>query len=95
MKAAGLLLPILGCIAYAVSAAEPSARTSANAAARADDANASACVGCHGAKGAGLLAVLRPNESVPPYDVEPDAVIDRLSDLLGVAERFNATTRWR
>ena len=42
----------------------------------------------HGAKGAGLLAVLRPNESVPPYDVEPDAVLERLPDLPGILERL-------
>jgi len=41
-----------------------------------------------GAKGAGLHAVLRAGESVPGYDVEPDAVIDRLPELLEVVTRW-------
>jgi putative hydrolase of the HAD superfamily len=37
----------------------------------------------HGAKGAGMRAVLVPNSAVPAYDgVTPDAVITRLADLL-------------
>ena len=35
----------------------------------------------HGAKQVGMRAVLRRNPSVPPYDVEPDAVITRLTEL--------------
>ena len=37
-----------------------------------------------GAKGVGLHAVLRANGAVPGYSVEPDAVIDRLPELLPV-----------
>jgi len=37
-----------------------------------------------GAKGLGMRAVLRASSSVPGYDVEPDAVIDSLPDLLEV-----------
>ena len=37
----------------------------------------------HGAKGAGMRAVLVPNSDVPAFEAaEPDAVISRLSDLL-------------
>ncbi|MQA85526.1 MAG: HAD-IA family hydrolase [Streptosporangiales bacterium] len=37
----------------------------------------------HGAKTVGMRAVLLPNSNVPGYDgAEPDAVIDRLADLL-------------
>jgi putative hydrolase of the HAD superfamily len=36
----------------------------------------------HGAKSAGMRAVLIPNSDVPPYAAaEPDAVIGRLADL--------------
>jgi len=41
-----------------------------------------------GAKGAGLHAVLRASGSVPGYDVEPDAVIDRLPELLEIVSRW-------
>jgi putative hydrolase of the HAD superfamily len=38
----------------------------------------------HGAKSAGMRAVLIPNSDVPPYEAGvPDAVITRLADLLG------------
>ena len=37
-----------------------------------------------GAKGAGLKAVLRAHSGVPGYDAEPDAVIERLPELLDV-----------
>jgi putative hydrolase of the HAD superfamily len=37
----------------------------------------------HGAKGAGMRAVLLPNSSVPRFDVTPDVVITRLSELIG------------
>jgi putative hydrolase of the HAD superfamily len=40
----------------------------------------------HGAKEAGLRTVHRPNELVPPHDVEPDAVIHSLPELLGVVD---------
>jgi putative hydrolase of the HAD superfamily len=37
----------------------------------------------HGAKRAGMRAVLRPNSAVPAFDgAVPDAVIGRLSELL-------------
>ena len=39
-----------------------------------------------GAKGVGLKAVLRANGSVPGYDVEPDAVIDRLPELVDLVK---------
>jgi len=41
-----------------------------------------------GAKGIGMHTVLRANTHVPPYDVEPDAVIDGLPGLLAVIDRF-------
>lgn len=40
----------------------------------------------HGAQQAGLRAVLRHNPAVPPYDVTPDARIERLSELVPVVE---------
>lgn len=43
----------------------------------------------HGAKSAGLRAVLIPNSDVPPYPgAEPDAVIQRLSELTSVIETW-------
>lgn len=39
-----------------------------------------------GAKGAGLRAVLRPNPFAEPYDVEPDAVITALPELLPLVD---------
>ncbi len=41
-----------------------------------------------GAKRAGLRAVLRPNPLVEPYDVEPDAVIERLPDLVPLVDAW-------
>jgi putative hydrolase of the HAD superfamily len=41
-----------------------------------------------GAQRAGLRTVLRPNAVVPPYDVVPDAVVQHLSDLFAVIDRF-------
>jgi putative hydrolase of the HAD superfamily len=41
-----------------------------------------------GAKQSGLRAVLRTNPEVPSYDVTPDAVIDRLFELVAVVERW-------
>ena len=43
-----------------------------------------------GAQRAGLRAVLRPNPLVEPYDVEPDAVIERLPDLLPLVDKWAA-----
>ncbi len=42
----------------------------------------------HGAKAVGMRAVLRPNPLVPGYDVEPDAVIERLPELVPIVERW-------
>jgi putative hydrolase of the HAD superfamily len=39
-----------------------------------------------GAKQAGLRAVHRPRDTVPHYDVEPDAVISTLPDLLPLVD---------
>ena len=45
----------------------------------------------HGAKRAGMRAVLVPNSDVPAFcDAEPDAVIPRLADLLGHVDRWSA-----
>ena len=45
----------------------------------------------HGAKSAGMRAVLVPNSAVPAFSgVEPDAVIPRLADLLGYLDRWSA-----
>ncbi len=41
-----------------------------------------------GAKRAGLRAVLRPNPLVEPYDVEPDAVIERLPELVALVDAW-------
>ncbi len=41
-----------------------------------------------GAQSLGMRAVLRPNPLVPGYDVDPDAVIDRLPELLPTIERW-------
>lgn len=40
----------------------------------------------HGAKGAGMRAVLRPNPHVEPHGTEPDAVIDHLTDILELVD---------
>ena len=43
----------------------------------------------HGAKSAGMRAVLLPNHGVPPFkDATPDAVIARLSELLPHIDRW-------
>jgi putative hydrolase of the HAD superfamily len=45
----------------------------------------------HGAKSAGMRAVLVPNSAVPAFPgVQPDAVIPRLADLLGHLDRWSA-----
>jgi putative hydrolase of the HAD superfamily len=41
-----------------------------------------------GARGVGLRAVLRSGGSVPGYDVEPDAVIERLPEVLDLVKRW-------
>jgi len=41
-----------------------------------------------GAQQAGMRTVLRPNDYVPEFEVEPDAVISELSDLLAAIVRF-------
>ena len=43
-----------------------------------------------GAQRAGLRTVHRPNEMVPPHDVEPDAVIADLPDLLAIVDAWMA-----
>ncbi len=46
----------------------------------------------HGAKSAGMRAVLIPNSDVPPYEAaEPDAVIGRLRDLTPLLRSWNLT----
>ncbi|MGH9285454.1 MAG: HAD family hydrolase, partial [Acidimicrobiales bacterium] len=40
----------------------------------------------HGARRLGMRAVLRPNPAVPNYDVEPDAVIDALPELVALVD---------
>jgi putative hydrolase of the HAD superfamily len=42
----------------------------------------------YGAQNAGLRTVLRPNDLVPAYDVEPDARIDDLPSLIPVVESW-------
>jgi len=45
----------------------------------------------HGAKSAGMRAVLVPNSDVPSFDgAEPDAVISRLAELLDHIDRWSA-----
>jgi putative hydrolase of the HAD superfamily len=45
----------------------------------------------HGAKSAGMRAVLVPNSDVPPFgDARPDAVISRLAELLDHIDRWSA-----
>ncbi|MDP9403567.1 MAG: HAD family hydrolase [Actinomycetota bacterium] len=41
-----------------------------------------------GAKSCGMRAVLRPNPAVPPYPVEPDAVIATLPELIDLVETW-------
>jgi putative hydrolase of the HAD superfamily len=43
-----------------------------------------------GAKQAGMRAVLRPNPAVPGHDIEPDASIVLLSELLPLVDRWGA-----
>ena len=45
----------------------------------------------HGAKSAGMRAVLITNSDVPAFEAaEPDAVITRLAELLGHIDRWSA-----
>jgi putative hydrolase of the HAD superfamily len=43
-----------------------------------------------GARDVGMRTVLRPNPLVPRYDVRPDAVIDRLPQLLDLLDEWRA-----
>jgi len=45
-----------------------------------------------GAQSAGLRGVWIRNALVPAYDVEPDATIDALSELVDVVDRWNETS---
>jgi putative hydrolase of the HAD superfamily len=45
----------------------------------------------HGARRSGLRPVLRRSADVPPYDVEPDATIDRLPELLPLLDGWRAS----
>jgi putative hydrolase of the HAD superfamily len=44
----------------------------------------------HGAQSLGMRAVFVPHSNVPSYEVEPDAVVDELSDLLPIVDAWNA-----
>ena len=44
----------------------------------------------YGAQQFGMRTVLRPNPSVPVWDVEPDATIDALPELLNLIDTWNA-----
>jgi putative hydrolase of the HAD superfamily len=46
----------------------------------------------HGASQVGLRTVLRASTDVPGYDVEPDAVIDGLPELVALIDDWNAAT---
>ena len=46
-----------------------------------------------GAQSVGMRGVLRRGSNVPGYDVEPDAVIDSLRELLDLVERWSALSR--
>jgi putative hydrolase of the HAD superfamily len=43
----------------------------------------------YGARGAGLRTVLRPNPFVEPHDVEPDAVIERLPQVVELVDGWS------
>jgi putative hydrolase of the HAD superfamily len=73
----------------------PEAFRAAMAAVGVDDPAACVFVGdrpyddIHGAKTAGMRAVLVPNSAVPAYDgAEPDAIIARLAELTGYLDRW-------
>lgn len=40
----------------------------------------------HGGRNLGMKTVLRPNPKVPDYDITPDAVAPKLSDLVGIID---------
>jgi putative hydrolase of the HAD superfamily len=42
----------------------------------------------YGAQAVGLRGVWRRNREVPEYDVEPDAVIDRLPELIPLVDKW-------
>lgn len=42
-----------------------------------------------GAKSVGMRAVLRPNPAVPPYEVEPDAAIESLPELVDLVDAWS------
>jgi FMN phosphatase YigB (HAD superfamily) len=44
----------------------------------------------HGAKSVGLRAIHRRNDYAPPYDVQPDAVIDVLGEIPPIVARWRA-----
>ncbi len=93
---------VLGLIDGAVYSSEidwakphPEAFRAAMAAVRVSDPAACVFVGdrpyddVHGAKRAGMRAVLIPHSDVPPYPAaEPDAVIQRLSELAALIENW-------
>ena len=43
----------------------------------------------HGAQAIGMRTVWMRNDEVPPYDVRPDAVVDSLTELLDVVDRWS------
>ncbi len=47
-----------------------------------------------GARGAGMGAVWRRNRATPGYDIEPDAVIDRLPELVPLVDGWLARPSW-
>ena len=72
----------------------PDAFAAALKALRVDDPGRAVFVGdrpwddVSGAKAAGMRAVLRSNPFVEPFDVEPDAVIERLPDLIELLDAW-------
>jgi putative hydrolase of the HAD superfamily len=75
----------------------PQAFAAAMAAVGVDDPGSCVFVGdrpwddIYGAQRAGMRAVLVPNSNVPSFpDVQPDAIIRRLSELPGVLDRWSA-----
>ncbi len=74
----------------------PDTFTAAMAALGVDDPRGAVFVGdrpfddIHGAKCVGMRAVLRPNRFAEPYDVEPDATIAALPELIGLVDGWTA-----
>jgi putative hydrolase of the HAD superfamily len=92
---------VLGLLDGAVYSSEipwskphPEAFRAAMAAVGEDDPGSCVFVGdrpyddVHGAKGVGMRAVLMRGSEVPPYDIAPDAVITRLSELIQHIDRW-------